>query len=192
MTVHLLVEQLYKCKAGRVEVNWSNSAIMKAKFKYESVETLKMLEGYIDVYLPDLKYYYNDLGVRLSGVKEYFEIAINAIKEMVRQVGVLKFDENGLIRKGVIIRHLILPNHIQNTKMILKWIKQNFNDQIYLSVMAQYFPTYKAFNLEDVNRKLTTEEFEEIENYIYKLNFKNGYIQFLEENEEQYVPKFDN
>ena len=159
---------------------------------YESIETLKMLEGYIDVYLPDLKYYYNDLGKRLSNADNYFEITTSAIKEMIRQVGNPQFDGNGLIKKGVIIRHLVLPNHIQNSKMILKWIKENINDQIYVSIMAQYFPTYKAFDTEDINRKLNKEEYEEIENYIYKLNLKNGYVQFLEENEEQYVPEFDN
>ena len=158
---------------------------------YENVETLKMLDGYIDVYLPDLKYYYNDLGKRLSNANNYFEITTSAIKEMIRQVGNPQFDGNGLIKKGVIIRHLVLPNHIQNSKMILKWIKENINNQVYVSIMAQYFPTYKAFETEDVNRKLTQDEFEKIENYIYKLNFKNGYMQFLEENEEQYVPNFD-
>lgn len=159
---------------------------------YESTETLKLLEGYIDVYLPDLKYYYNELGKRLSNANNYFEIATCAIKEMIRQVGHPQFDEKGLIKKGVIIRHLVLPNHIQNSKMILKWIKQNADNQVYVSIMAQYFPTYKAFDTEDINRKLTKEEFDEIENYIYKLNLKNGYMQFLEENEEQYVPEFDN
>lgn len=158
---------------------------------YESIETLKMLDGYIDVYLPDLKYYYNDLGKRLSNVNNYFEIATIAIKEMIRQVGKPEFDEKGLIKKGVIIRHLVLPNHIQNSKMILKWLKENVSCETYISVMAQYFPTYKAFDTEDINRKLNKEEFEDIENYIYKLNLKNGYIQFLEENEEQYVPKFN-
>lgn len=158
---------------------------------YESIETLKMLEGYIDIYLPDLKYYYNELGKKLSNVSNYFETATVAIKEMIRQVGEPKLDQYGLIKKGVIIRHLVLPNHIQNSKMILKWIKENINNKVYLSVMAQYFPTYKAFEFEDINRKLSKEEFNEIEDYIYNLNLRNGYIQFLEENEEQYVPEFD-
>lgn len=157
---------------------------------YESLETLKLLEGYIDVYLPDLKYYYDDLGKKLSNVNNYFDVTTSAIKEMIRQVGYPQFDENGLIKKGVIIRHLVLPNHIQNSKMILKWIKENINSKVYISIMAQYFPTYKAFELDDINRKISEEEFEEIENYIYKLNFKNGYVQYLEENEEQYVPEF--
>ena len=158
---------------------------------YESLEGLKLLEGYIDVYLPDLKYYYNDLAKKLSNVNNYFEVSTNAIKEMIRQVGTPQFDKKGLIKKGVIIRHLVLPNHIQNSKMILKWLKQNISGKVYISIMAQYFPTYKALELDDINRKLTKEEFEEIENYICKLNLKNGYIQFLEENEKKYVPEFN-
>ena len=159
---------------------------------YESLETIKLLNGYIDVYLPDLKYYYNDLGKKLSNINNYFEIATLAIKEMIRQVGSPQFDENGLIKKGVIIRHLVLPNHIQNSKMILKWIKKNIKDNIYVSIMAQYFPTYKAFELDDINRKLTKEEYEEIEEYVNRINLNNGYMQYLEENEEKYVPEFNN
>ena len=157
---------------------------------YESLETLKMLEGYIDIYLPDLKYYYNDLSKDLSFCEDYFEKASEAIKEMIRQVGSPIFDEKGMIKNGVIIRHLVLPNHIQNSKSILKWIKQNINSNVYVSIMAQYFPTYKANETNDINRKLTEEEFIKIEDYLYKINLKNGYIQYLEENEEQYVPDF--
>ena len=156
---------------------------------YENVETLKMLDGYIDVYLPDLKYYYNDLGKRLSNANNYFEITTSAIKEMIRQVGNPQFDEKGLIKKGVIIRHLVLPNHIQNSKMILKWIKENINNQVYVSVMAQYFPTYKAKEHEVLNRKLSQREYDFILNMISE--FKNGYVQELGSHEEEYVPTFD-
>ena len=92
---------------------------------YENIETIQMLEGYVDVYLPDLKYYSNDLSKKYSKSNNYFENATAAIKEMYKQVGSPEFDENGMIKKGVIIRHLILPNYIQNTKNILKWIKEN-------------------------------------------------------------------
>lgn len=158
---------------------------------YEKVETIKMMEGYIDIYLPDLKYYYDDLAKDLSGIHHYFEIATNAIKEMYRQVSNPQFDENGMIQKGLIIRHLVLPNHLQNTKQVLKWIKKNLGNKIYVSVMAQYFPEYKALETNDINRKLTKEEYHEIENYIFKIDLKNGYIQELEENEQKYVPKWN-
>ncbi len=158
---------------------------------YENVETLKELEGYIDVYLPDLKYYSNELSKKYSNVNNYFEIATKAIKEMIRQVGRPVFNNEGIIQKGVIIRHLVLPNHIQNSKHILKWIKENIDENIYVSVMAQYFPTYKAKEDESINRKLNKKEYKEIEDYLYMLDLKNGYIQELGEHEEEYVPNFD-
>lgn len=157
---------------------------------YESLDTLKLLDGYIDVYLPDFKYAYNELGENLSSVNNYFEVACEAIKEMKKQVGNPIFDENGMIQKGLIIRHLVLPNHLQNTKKVLKWIRQNIGKDTYVSVMAQYFPTFKSFETTDVNRKLIQEEYDEIENYLYSLNLLNGYIQEIEENEEKYVPNF--
>lgn len=158
---------------------------------YENIETIKLLNGYIDVYLPDLKYYTNGLSKKYSKVDNYFETATKAIKEMYNQVGQAKFDENGLIKKGVIIRHLVLPNHIQNTKNILKWISDNMPDDIYVSVMAQYFPTYKAKDDDLINRKLNKKEYNEVLNYLYSLDLENGYIQELGLHEEEYVPNFD-
>ena len=96
---------------------------------YENVETLKLLEGYIDIYLPDLKYYYNELGKSFSKVDNYFEIATSAIKEMYRQVGVPQLNKNGIMKKGLMIRHLILPNQTENSKQILKWIKENLDSK---------------------------------------------------------------
>lgn len=158
---------------------------------YEKVETLKKLEGYIDIYLPDMKYYSNEIAEKYSKATNYFEIASKAILEMIRQVGSPKLDENGIIQKGVMIRHLILPNHMQNTKNILKWIKENVPDDIYINVMAQYFPTYKAKNDKIINRKITKKEYKQIEQYFYLLDFKNGYIQELGEHEEEYVPTWN-
>lgn len=157
---------------------------------YESVETIKLLDGYIDVYLPDLKYYDSDLGIKYSGIKNYFENATNAIKEMYKQVGEADFDENGIIKKGIIIRHLVLPNNIENSKNALKWIKETFGNKILVSIMAQYFPTNKAKDITELNRKLTQEEYDEIEQFVFDLEL-DGYMQDLEENEEQYVPDFE-
>ena len=158
---------------------------------YESVETLKMLEGYIDIYLPDLKYFYDELGKEYSKVNNYFEVATKAIKEMYRQVGSPKLDDNGIRKKGLMIRHLILPNQVENSKQVLKWIKENIDNNVFVSVMAQYFPTYKAKEIEGLNRKLTKGEYEEVENYLYDLDLENGYIQELGEHEEEYVPKWE-
>ena len=158
---------------------------------YENVETLKLLEGYIDIYLPDLKYFYNELGKKYSKVDNYFEIATKAIKEMFRQVGKFEINEKGIMKKGLMIRHLILPNQIENSKKILEWIKGNLRDDVYISIMAQYFPTYKAKEIKELNRKLTNEEYEQIENYLYSLDIQNGYIQELGEHEVEYVPKWN-
>lgn len=157
---------------------------------YEKIETLKALQGYIDVYLPDLKYYSNKLSIKYSKVNNYFSVATEAIKEMYRQVGTPKFNEDGIMQRGIIIRHLVLPNHIQNSKNILKWIKENMPQDVYVSIMAQYFPTYKAKEDELLNRKLTKKEYKEIEKFLYTLDLKNGYIQELGEYEEEYVPDF--
>lgn len=158
---------------------------------YESIETLKELEGLIDIYLPDLKYYSNELSKKYSKVDNYFDIATKAIQEMNRQVGRPTFNEKDIIQKGMMIRHLILPNHLQNTKHILKWIKESMPEGTYVSVMAQYFPTYQVKQDESINRKLTKKEYQEIEKYLYVLKLENGYIQELGEHEEEYVPNFD-
>lgn len=171
--------------------NGLNIPIIYNSNGYENIETIKALKGYIDVYLPDLKYYSNEIAVKYSKAPNYFEIASKAILEMISQVGAPKFDEDGMIKKGVIIRHLVLPNHIQNSKNVLKWIKENIPEEIYIDVMAQYFPTYKAKEDDLINRKLTKREYKEIENYFYLLDFKNGYMQELGEHEEEYVPKWD-
>lgn len=158
---------------------------------YENIETIKALDGYIDVYLPDLKYFYDEIAVKYSSAPDYFDVATKAIQEMYRQVGKVELDQNGIIKKGVIIRHLILPNHIQNSKNILKWIKDDMPNSVFVSIMAQYFPTYKAKYDNWLNRKLSRKEYNEIQSYVYKIGLENGYIQDLEDCEEGYVPKFN-
>lgn len=158
---------------------------------YEKIETIELLNGYIDVYLPDLKYYSNELGKKYSNIDNYFEIATKAIQKMYEQVGAPVFNEEGLIQKGVIIRHLVLPNHILNSKHILHWIKENMPSDIYVSIMAQYFPTFQAKEDKMLNRKLSNKEYKQIEEYLYSLDLENGYIQELGKHEEEYVPNFD-
>ena len=158
---------------------------------YENVETIKALDGYVDIYLPDLKYAENDLAVKYSRVNNYFEIATEAIKEMIKQVGKPKFNSDGVMEKGVLIRHLVLPNYIENSKKVLIWIKENLPSDIYVSIMAQYFPTYKAKEDENLNRKLSKEEWQEIEDFVQEIEIENGFIQELGEHEEEYVPKWD-
>lgn len=156
---------------------------------FENIETVKMLDGYIDVYLPDLKYFSNEVSIKYSSAPNYFDVATNNIKEMIRQVGTPTFDENGIIQKGVIIRHLVLPSHINETKHILIWIKENLPEETYISIMLQYFPTYLAKNDELINRKVSKREFNIVKSLISE--FENGYIQELSKHEEEYVPHFD-
>ncbi len=158
---------------------------------YENVDTIKELKGYVDIYLPDLKYYSDEIAKKYSGIDKYFSVTTKAIIEMYKQVGDVVLDENGIIKKGVIIRHMILPNHMQNTKNILKWIKENIDSGVYVSVMAQYFPTFKAKEDELINRKISRKEYKEIERYLYLLGMENGYIQEMGEEEEGYVPDFN-
>jgi len=157
---------------------------------YENVEALKKLRGYVDIYLPDLKYSNNEIAYKYSNVKNYFENATQAISEMYNQVGAPVLDENGMMKKGLMIRHLILPNNLQNSKDVLKWINENIDNKVFVSVMAQYFPTHKAKEYPEISRKLTQKEYDEMEEYLYTLNLENGYIQELGAHEEEYVPNF--
>ena len=157
---------------------------------YEKVETLKKLEGLIDIYLPDFKYSNNELGKKFSNVSNYYEVTKKAIIEMKRQVGTPIVTQDGIMKKGLMIRHLILPNQVENSKKVLKWIEQEIGEDIWVSVMAQYFPTYKALEDPLLNRKITKNEYEQVEQYLYSLKLSNGYIQDLEDEEEKYVPKW--
>ena len=189
VTPTMYVEQIIEAikiarkKGLRIQIIYNSNG-------YENIETIKMLNGYVDVYLPDLKYADNNLAKEYSNINDYFEIATQAIKEMYNQVGAPILDENGIIKRGLIIRHLVLPEFIDNSKKILKWLKENIDSEVYISIMAQYFPTYLAKEDKYINRKLTKKEYEDIENYVYELNFKNGYMQDLGEHEEEYVPDF--
>lgn len=158
---------------------------------YEDVEALKNLDGYIDVYLPDFKYYKNETALEYSKIKNYFNITTLALKEMKRQVGNLVFDDNGIIQKGMIVRHMILPSHIMETIRILDWIKENLGDDTYISIMAQYFPTNKAYLYKEINRKITKKELNIVKNYLEKINMQNGYIQKIGTHEEEFVPDFN-
>ena len=157
---------------------------------YENVETIKALEGYIDIYLPDFKYMDKKIAKQYSGVEDYPEVAKKAIVEMQKQVGNAQIDSKGIIRKGLIIRHLILPNNTENSKQVLKWINDNLPKETYVSIMAQYFPTYLAKKDKTLNRKISKREYKKVEDYLYSLDIENGYIQDLGDNEECYVPEF--
>ena len=159
---------------------------------YEKKETIDKLNGYIDIYLPDFKYATDRLAKRYSGVDNYVINAKESIASMIMQVGKPVFNQKGILTSGVVIRHMILPNNVLNTKSVLKYIADNFKDKALVSVMAQYFPTGEAIkDYPYIKRKITEEELEEVEKYLEELNIENGYIQELGEHEEEYVPNFN-
>lgn len=157
---------------------------------YENVETLKELEGLIDVYLPDFKYADDDIAKRYSAVVNYTKNTLAAIKEMYRQVGNAKFDKNGIIKKGLVIRHLVLPNNLENTKKVLKSIAENIDRDIYISLMGQYIPKDEAVKYEELNRKITEQEYNEAIEYFFEVGLKNGFVQELSSADDKYIPKF--
>lgn len=169
--------------------NGLNIPIVYNSSGYERKETIQMLDGYIDVYLPDFKYIEDELGQKYSNVKDYSKYARESVLEMVKQVGEPVF-KDGMLQRGVVIRHLVLPNHIKNSIKVLDWIKENLDNKVIISLMAQYFPTGNV-NGTDINRKLTKREYGKITNHLYELNFKYGYVQELAKCEEEYVPNFN-
>ena len=144
---------------------------------YESVEVLKLLDGIVDIYMPDIKYSDNEKGRKLSAVRDYWDVVRPAVEEMYRQVGDLHFDENGIATKGILIRHLVLPSEMSGTKKILDYIKENFSENTYLSLMSQYFPAYKALDDEKINRPVTVKEYENMLKYLEDNGFENVFIQ---------------
>ncbi len=158
---------------------------------YESIEGLKLLEGKIQIYLPDLKYADNKLALKYSKAPDYFETATKAITEMYRQVGNYIINDDGIMEKGVIIRHLILPEELENTKKVIDWVKENFTDgQVLFSLMSQYTPT-KNCKEENLKRRLTQEEYDEISDYLYDSGIEDGFMQDLSSAKEEYIPPFE-
>lgn len=173
--------QLYKPK---IPVVWNSNG-------YESVETIKMLEPYIDIYLPDFKYADNTLAMEYSMAPNYYKTALNAITAMRKNQPKDVF-KNGIMQKGMIIRHMVLPNHMQNSIDVLNTIKQYFGTDIYLSVLSQYMPCYKSNEHSKINRTLNPLEYKMILHHINNLRFKNVFTQELSSNTDELVPKFLN
>ncbi|HHW03787.1 MAG TPA: radical SAM protein [Thermoanaerobacterales bacterium] len=158
---------------------------------YESADVIRILKGFVDVYLPDLKYFDDDIAVKYSKAPNYFNIATRAILEMFSQVGEPVFDEKGIIKRGLIIRHLVLPGHKEDSKRILRWIAENLPKGVYISLMSQYMPYYKAESHPELNRRLSAAEYDEIVEYFFELGLENGFVQEEGASSEEYVPDFD-
>lgn len=157
---------------------------------YENVDTIKMLDGYIDIYLPDLKYFNNDYAKKYSNCSDYFEHAIFAIKEMISQVGRPEFDEDGLLKKGVIIRHLVLPSLRKDSIELIEALSKEISpDSALLSVMSQYVPMHKSFEFKELSRRISTFEYNSVLEAVDRFGF-TGFSQERESASSVYTPEF--
>jgi len=156
---------------------------------YENVDALKELDGLVDIYLPDLKYYDDDIAIKYSMCNNYFEYATKAIDEMYRQVGKFKI-KNGIMSKGMIVRHLMLPGHLEDSKKIIKYLYDKYKDNIYISIMNQYTPVNKT-KYDNLNHKVDDKDYDELINYALDIGVKNAFIQEGETQSESFIPDFN-
>ena len=158
---------------------------------YDSVETIKLLKGYIDVYLPDFKYFNDKYAIKYSNAPRYEENIIPVLKEMYNQVGPVQFDTNGFITKGIIIRHLMLPGLLFDSKKILDKIYSVFQDNVYISIMNQYTPMFNASKYPEIDKSLNPKHYDALIDYASSIGITNGFIQESGTNSTAYVPNFN-
>jgi len=157
---------------------------------YETIETLRLLEGLVDVYLPDLKYVSSEPAARYSGAANYPEYARRAILEMARQTGEARFDEQGMLVRGTVVRHLILPGHTRESIAVLDWLRAHLPEGVPVSLMAQYIPCGRAEQYPEINRPITAREFHKVEEYLMKSGL-DGFVQERSSAKKTYIPPFD-
>ncbi|MDO4566225.1 MAG: hypothetical protein Q4B42_02730 [Oscillospiraceae bacterium] len=159
---------------------------------YERLETLRLLEGKVQVYLSDMKYADDALALRLSGAGDYFSTACAAAKEMFRQTGSALYDEQGLMIRGLMIRHLALPGHFANTKAVIDWFSSEFSSRGALfSLMTQYTPMNELGRFPELRRRLSRRECARLEEYLYASGIKEGYVQERSSAGCEFIPAFD-
>lgn len=158
---------------------------------YEKAEMLRYLEGLVDIYLPDLKYLEADLAGKYSHAKDYPEVAMKALEEMVRQVRTPEFDERGMMKKGVIVRHLLLPGHVRNSKKVLEYLYGTYGDQIYISLMNQYTTMPAMKDDPQLSRKVTDREYDRLLDHAISFGVTNCFIQEGETAKESFIPEFN-
>lgn len=157
---------------------------------YETVETIRMLEGYVDIYLPDLKYYDEKIGKKYSKVEDYFSCASVAIEEMVRQVGSVVIGKDGLIKRGVIVRHMMMPRQLEDSKRIVAYLYTKYGHDIFLSIMNQYTPVRKL-EYAELNERVLESDYDLLINYAYDLGVRKAFVQEGGTQEESFIPDFD-
>ncbi len=158
---------------------------------YDSIDALEKLKGLIDVYLPDFKYIDDNVAYKYSNCKDYVSTVIEAIDYMYNDVGRVVFDEYGAIKKGVIVRVLVLPNYVDDSKKIIKYLYSKYKDNIYISIMNQYTPMGNLDKYSEINKKLTTSEYNEVVDYAISIGVSNAYIQEERTCDESFIPCFD-
>lgn len=158
---------------------------------YETVETIRGLEGYVDIYLPDFKYKSEELSLRYSNTKDYFKRASAALEEMVKQIKKTVYNRHGIMKRGIIVRHLMLPGCIEDSKAVIRYLYTTYQSRIVISIMNQYTPLSWVANIPELNRKVTIEEYEELVDYAISLGVENGYIQEGDTAKESFIPVFD-
>ena len=159
---------------------------------YEKVETLKLLDGIVDIYLVDYKYEDSAIAKRYSHASDYPEVVKLALAEMVCQCGNAEFDGTGMMKRGVIVRHLLLPGYLDNAKAVVKYVYETYQDKVFLSLMNQYTPLPHVAKWTELNRKVSEEEYEELVDYAIEIGVENGFVQEGETAEESFIPEFDN
>lgn len=159
---------------------------------YEKAESLKLLAGLIDIYLPDFKYSSPLVAKKYSNAPKYFEMASKALEEMVHQVGLPQFDEKGIMQKGVIVRHLMLPGYLQDSKNVIRYLYETYGDCIYISMMNQYTPLAQIADYPELNRRVSHSAYKKLVNYAMDLGIQNGFIQQGETALESFIPEFNN
>ncbi len=158
---------------------------------YEKVDTLKQLDGLIDVYLPDFKYMSKELSRKYSGAEDYSKVAKTAVKEMFRQTGVFQLDGKGIMTKGVIVRHLLLPGCTEDSKSVIKYLYNTYKDDVYISIMNQYTPLQHVAKYTEINRKVTQAEYDSVVDYAIDLGVINAFVQEGDTASESFIPEFD-
>lgn len=159
---------------------------------FETQDTLRRLKGKVQIYLPDLKYSDDIAAIKYSNAPNYFRTATEAIKEMYRQVGDYHISDDGIMTKGVIIRHLIMPGMLDNSKRVIDWVASTFKPgQVMFSLMHQYIPCGRAADYPEINRKVTDAEYKELENYLMASTIEDGFVQEGDSACEDFIPCFD-
>lgn len=177
------VLQKIKDKSLKIPVVYNTSS-------YECVGTLMMMRNLVDIYLADLRYYDDDLAVKYSKCGDYFENATMAIDEMYRQVGEIKINDEGMLEKGVVVRVLILPGHVDDSKKIIEYLYKTYGNDIFISIMNQYTPVWKC-KYSNLNRKVTEDEYNDVVNYAIDLGVVNAFVQEGEAADDSFIPKFN-